>query len=317
MEICSPFRTYSHDHCATHRLIRWILHIRRTKRLFRTSRPKACDVSGYRHGFDPPKTFDISRRRSFLLFVRHLFRFSLSVAVFLASTPSDSPAISLPAGFTTEVVVGGLTSPTTIAYAPDGRLFIGQKDGRVRIFQNGNLLAADFVNISGQVNNYEDRGLLGIAVHPDFPTQPYVYLLFTYDPPGTVADGSGARVARLIRFTADSATSYNTAIPSSAVVLLGTNSVLANIGAPSSNDGVPSCENINGYVGHVPDCLPADSKTHTIGTVTFGLDGSLFVGNGDGAQASYVDKRALRTYDLDSLSGKILRIDPLNGTGVS
>ena len=288
---------------------------RRAESVPRTFLPRECEISCYRHGCDPPKSYEINRMRSFSLFVRNVFRFSLALTVILAATPSDSLAISLPAGFTSEVVVGGLTYPTTIAYAPDGRLFIGQKDGRVRVFQNGNLLAADFVNISGEVNNYEDRGLLGVAVHPNFPTQPYVYLLYTYDPPGTVADGSGARVARLIRLTANSATSYNTAIASSAVVLLGTNSVLANIGNPSSNDGVPSCENINGYVGYVPDCLPADSKTHTIGTVTFGLDGSLFVGNGDGAQASYVDHRALRTYGLDSLSGKILRIDPLNGRG--
>ena len=224
-------------------------------------------------------------------------------------------AISLPAGFTSELFVGGLAYPTTIAFAPDGRLFIGQKDGRVRVFQNGTLLAADFVNISGEVSNTGDRGLLGIAVHPNFPIQPYVYLLYTYDPPGTVADGNGARVSRLIRITADQATNYNTAVANSALVLLGSNSVLANIGNPSSHDGIPSCENINGYTGYVPDCLPADSNTHTIGTVVFGPDGSLFVGNGDGASAHYVDKRALRTLDVGSLSGKILRIDPLTGQG--
>jgi len=157
---------------------------------------------------------------------------------FLAST-QVSLAISLPAGFTSELFVGGLNYPTTIAFAPDGRLFIGQKDGRVRVFQNGTLLGADFINISSEVNNSGDRGLLGIAVHPTFPNQPYIYLLYTYDPPGTVADGGGARVSRLIRLTADPATSYNTAVANSAVVILGTNSVLANIGNPSTTDGVP------------------------------------------------------------------------------
>jgi len=232
----------------------------------------------------------------------------------LAST-QVSLAISLPAGFTSELFVGGLNYPTTITFAPDGRLFIGQKDGRVRVFQNGTLLGTDFINISSDVNNSADRGLLGIAVHPNFPNQPYIYLLYTYDPPGTVADGGGARVSRLIRLTADPAANYNTAVSNSAVVILGTNSVLANIGNPSSNDGVPSCENINGYIGYVPDCLPSDSPSHSIGTVAFGLDGALFVGNGDGAHYNYADQRALRVLETNSLSGKILRIDPITGQG--
>ena len=243
------------------------------------------------------------------------FCFLLFLVGLLLAASSNALAISLPAGFSSELFVGGLNYPTTIAFAPDGRLFIGQKDGRVRVFQNGILLAADFVNISGEVNDSYDRGLLGIAVHPNFPNQPYIYLLYTYDPPGTVANGDGARVARLQRVTADAATNYNTAVANSTVILLGTNSVLANIGNPNIRNGIPSCENINGYVGYVPDCLPADSDTHTIGTVAFGLDGSLFVSNGDGAEAGGVDKRALRTLDVGSLSGKILRIDPLTGQG--
>ncbi|MBX3325608.1 MAG: PQQ-dependent sugar dehydrogenase [Nitrospira sp.] len=224
-------------------------------------------------------------------------------------------ALSLPPGFVSEIVVPNLSSPTTIAFAPDGRMFIGQKDGRVRIFQNGALSSTDFVDLSSQVNNYWDRGLLGLAIHPNFPAQPYVYLLFTYDPPGTTDNGSGARVSRLIRLTADSATNYATAVTNSAVVLLGANSQLANIGNPLSNDGPPSCENINGFTGYVPDCLPADSPSHTIGTLIFGLDGSLFVSNGDGAHFNYTDVRALRSLEIDSLAGKILRIDPLTGQG--
>jgi len=287
--------------------------------------PREAFVSRYRHGFDPPTEPHSDSRAATLL--RCLFSskqwrsirdkscsYIFLVGLVLGSS-SHALAISLPAGFSTELFVGGLNYPTTIAFAPDGRLFIGQKDGRVRIFQNGTLLSADFINLVAEVNNTEDRGLLGIAVHPNFPSQPYVYLLYTYDPPGTVADQTGARVARLLRLTANASTGYNTAVANSGVVLLGKNSVLANIGAPSSLDGPPSCENINGYVGYVPDCLPADSQTHTIGTVTFGLDGSLFVGNGDGARAAYVDKRALRSLDLGSLAGKILRIDPLTGQG--
>ncbi len=224
-------------------------------------------------------------------------------------------AVSLPPGFVSETVVPNLASPTTIAFAPDGRMFIGQKDGRVRVFHNGAVLAADFANISAEVNNYWDRGLLGLAIHPDFPSQPYVYLLYTYDPPGAIDNGSGARVSRLIRLEADAATNYNTAVANSAVVLLGTNSLLTTIGNSLSNDGPASCENINGFTGYVPDCLPADSPSHTIGTLMFGLDGSLFVSNGDGAHFNYTDVRALRSLAVNSLAGKVLRINPLTGQG--
>ncbi|GEM_PF-1343819 len=159
--------------------------------------------------------------------------------------------------------------------------------------------------------NYWDRGLLGIAVHPDFPNTPYVYLLYTYDPPGTTDNGGGARVARLLRVTADPANT-NVAIPGSGVVILGTNSTFANIGNPNNNGGAPSCQSGASFI---QDCIAADSPSHTIGTLAFGTDGSLFVSSGDGAHFSYTDARALRSLDIDSLNGKILRINPITGEG--
>ena len=224
---------------------------------------------------------------------------------------SVNAAPVFPPGFISEAVVTNLTGPTTITFAPDGRMFIGQKDGRVRVFQDGVLLPTDFINISAQVNNNRDRGLLGIAIHPDFPNTPYVYLLFTYDPPGTVPDGGGARVSRLLRVSANP-NNTNVALPGSEVVLLGTNSTFANIGNPNNNDGPASCESGGVYV---QDCIAADSPSHTIGTVTFGTDGSLFVSSGDGAHFNYTDVRALRSLSVDSLNGKILRINPLTGQG--
>ena len=79
----------------------------------------------------------------------------------LVLTPNPvSAATILPAGFVSESVVTGLTGPTTVAFAPDGRMFIGQKDGHVRVFQNGALLPTDFIDLSAEVNTYWDRGLL-------------------------------------------------------------------------------------------------------------------------------------------------------------
>lgn len=251
------------------------------------------------------------------------FRKVLVIATLLALIVSVLPAgdvraaPTFPAGFVSETVVSGLTGPTTIAFAPDGRMFIGQKDGRVRVFQNGVLLPTDFINISSQVNNYWDRGLLGLAIHPDFPNTPYVYLLYTYDPPGTTDNGGGGRVSRLLRVTADPSNT-NVALPNSGVVILGTNSTAANIGDVNgvNNYNLQSCWNTASST-YVQDCIAADSPSHTIGTLIFGTDGSLFVSSGDGAHFNNVDKRALRALDVNSLNGKVLRIDPITGAGLS
>jgi glucose/arabinose dehydrogenase len=245
----------------------------------------------------------------------------LAVGLLFTSISAMAAPI-LPPGFVNETAVAGLSLPTGMAWAPDGRMFITLKDGRVLVFQNGQLLPTPFIDISNQVNNYGDRGLLGIAIHPNFPTTPYVYLLFTYDPPdlpgGPAApdgpDGSGERVNRLIRVSA-LATDTNVADPASEVVILGKNSTLANIANPASIEGAdptPSCDN-NGQP--LDDCLPSDSSSHSIGTVAFGTDGSLYVSNGEGATFINPDVRALRAQNLDSLGGKILRINPETGLG--
>jgi glucose/arabinose dehydrogenase len=247
----------------------------------------------------------------------------LAIGLFFTSI-SAMAASTLPPGFISETVVTGLSSPTNMAWTPDGRIFITLKEGRVLVFQNGQLLPTAFIDISKEVNDYGDRGLLGIAVHPNFPTTPYVYLLYTYDPPGLAGgpgapdgpDGSGERVSRLMRVSA-LATDTNVADLSSEVVILGKNSTLANIADPASAeaaDPTPSCDN-NGQP--IDDCLASDSSSHSIGTVAFGTDGSLFVSNGEGSTFINPDLRALRAQNLDSLSGKILRINPETGLGYS
>ena len=235
----------------------------------------------------------------------------------IAAAP-QAPDATLPAGFTEDILITGLTNPTAVAWTPDGRMLIAQKNGVVRVYAGGALLPTPFVDISSQVNNIWDRGLLGIAVHPDFPTTPYVYLLYTYDPPEVVGntglggpDGLGARVSRLLRVTADP-NNLNVALPGSELVILGTNSIYANIGNPNNRSTAepPSCQ--NGAI-FTWDCLPSDSPSHTIGTLRFAPDGSLYVGNGDGADFSGVDPRAVRVQSVDSLAGKIMRINPLTG----
>ncbi len=92
-------------------------------------------------------------------------------------------------------MVLGLDRPTSFALLPDGRILIAEKSGVVRVAQDGQLLPDPFIDISTEVNDSSDRGLLGIAVHPDWPNTPYVYLAYTYDPPEIKdRNPAGARV---------------------------------------------------------------------------------------------------------------------------
>ena len=190
---------------------------------------------------------------------------------------------------------------------------------------NGRLNAEPFIDISDQVNAASDRGLLDIAIHPDFTNNPYVYLLYTYDPPEVFnntgeagPDGKNNRAARLTRVTADASTNYTTAIPGSEVVLLGKNSTWDNFNgfANSTTDFDEPAAGLLPDGTYLEDILVADSESHTIGAVEFGPDGALYVSNGDGASYNRLDPRATRVQDIDSLSGKVLRIDPITGAGL-
>ncbi len=235
---------------------------------------------------------------------------------------SDTPPDVAP---TATTVIDGLNLPTAIEWTPDGdKMFIAEKNGVVRVYENNQILDSPFIDISPQVN--EIRGLLDIAIHPDFDNNPYVYLLYAYDPPDTFAfdglagpDGSGNRAARLTRVTADAATNFRTAVPGSEVILLGKNSTWKNFNAfvDSTIDLDEPPAGILPDGTNLQDFLNADSESHTIGSVEFGLDGSLFVSNGDGTSYNQLDARTTRVQDIDNLSGKILRVDPLTGEGLT
>lgn len=219
---------------------------------------------------------------------------------------------NLPYGFIQEGVTVGLNLPTSFALAPDGRIFIAEKAGRVRVFHNGELLSDPFIDITTEVNDAADRGLMGIAVDPAWPRRPYVYLAFVYDPP-EIKDRNpgGARVSRVVRLSADVA-NLNVAVPGSGVVLVGTNSTAAHVGNPDQGDAEPfSC--LDGGGQPVRDCIATEGTAHTINMLKFGPEGALYVSVGDGIVNSRGNARAL---DINSLNGKILRVDPDTGGGL-
>ena len=76
----------------------------------------------------------------------------------------------------------GLTNPTTVRFASDGRVFVAEKSGLIKVFDSLSDPTPDtFADLRTQVHNFWDRGLLGLALDPNFPAQPYVYVLYTYD----------------------------------------------------------------------------------------------------------------------------------------
>ncbi|XXF80369.1 PQQ-dependent sugar dehydrogenase [Myxococcaceae bacterium GXIMD 01537] len=104
----------------------------------------------------------------------------------------QAPASLVPPQFTDTLFAGNLESATAMAFAPDGRLFICEQAGRLRVVENGVLLATPFLTVS--TTDSGERGLLGVAFDPNFPTEPYVYVYYTV--PGTTVHN------RISRFTA-------------------------------------------------------------------------------------------------------------------
>ena len=86
-------------------------------------------------------------------------------------------AQTLPADFSRVLVDDGLLSPTAFAFLPDGRIVVTQQEGALRVIKNGNLLTTPAITIT--VTSAGERGLIGIAVDPDFTTNQYVYLYYT------------------------------------------------------------------------------------------------------------------------------------------
>jgi glucose/arabinose dehydrogenase len=93
-----------------------------------------------------------------------------------------APAVAVPPGFYDQPVASGIGSPTAMAFAPDGRLFVCRQNGELRVIRDGRLLPDEFIDLA--VDSNGERGLLGVAFDPDFGTTPYVYVYYTVPGPG-------------------------------------------------------------------------------------------------------------------------------------
>jgi glucose/arabinose dehydrogenase/PKD repeat protein len=266
---------------------------------------------------------------------RHGFALLLAWVAALACSQSAQAAPTLPGGFQESVVFSGLTNPTNVAFSPDGKIFVAEKSGLIKSFDDfDDTTPTTVADLSDEVDNYWDRGLLGLAVDPGFATgRPYLYALYTRDaelggnpqrwgspgvvsdpcptPPGPLNDGCVAS-ARLSRLTI-----------AGGVMTAQT---------PLITDW----------------CIQYPS--HSIGDLAFGPDGALYVSGGDGATWSFTDYGqqgdplnpcgdppggagaaltpptaeggSLRSQDVRTqgdptgLDGTILRVDPDTGAGL-
>lgn len=179
---------------------------------------------------------------------------------------------TLPPGFSQLLVVNGISAPTVMAHAPDGRIFVAQQTGSLRVIKNGALLSTPFVTLS--VSAAGERGLIGIALDPGFASNGYVYLYYTM--PTTPVRN------RISRFTADG----DVALAGSEVVVLDLDplSVATNHNggalafghdeklyvAVGDNASGPNAQNLNTYHGKIlrinPDgSAPEDNPFNTVG----------------------------------------------------
>ena len=109
---------------------------------------------------------------------------------------AQTPALS------TEAVLRGLEAPWAIDFAPDGRIFLTERPGRIRIARDGQLQTAPWMTL--EVADVSEAGLLGLALDPQFAQNRFVYVAYTY------RSASGRLVNRLVRLRDDPATGRGT-----------------------------------------------------------------------------------------------------------
>ena len=190
----------------------------------------------------------------------------------------------MPAGFSDQLVTI-VQSPTAVAWTPDGRMLINSKEGALRIYENGALLPDPALDLSSVICADSERGLLGLAVDPDFATNHHIYVYYTFKKHGSCPsrDIAHTPVNRVSRFVLNDDDTVD--IDSETVLI----------------DNIPSVDGV-----------------HNAGDIDFGRDGNLYVSVGDSGcdwrwqtSSCYLNNDASR--DLSILSGKILRITSNGG----
>lgn len=264
--------------------------------------------------------------------VRRLPRALLALCLAtLAPAAAGQAFTGLPGHFEVLTLPGTFNVPVGLCFADDGTLFLLEKPGVVRVLSDaGSQQPLPFLDLSAEVNNDWDRGLLGIALHPGFVPDggatSWVYLLYTVSPVPPADNGFNQNnkysFSRLTRWRAVTNGASIVADLASRQVLLG--------------NQLPD--------GSVPDAIASLHNSHSNGSLRFADDGTLLLATGDGAHYDFQDnggadnpgfddfvhpqtllkgptpkiqdEGAFRSLDPRSLAGKVLRIDPATGLGL-
>ncbi|GAB3988176.1 hypothetical protein GCM10028807_10260 [Spirosoma daeguense] len=253
----------------------------------------------------------------------------LSLSLLLLVSASLTWGQSLPTGFNNSLVLNGYTTPMGTVFSADGKqLFVWDKAGRVWVsVWNGVQYVkqtAVVLDISPEVGNWRDFGLASICLDPNFATNGLIYLFYVVDRHHLMNFGTAsynaatndylkATISRVTRYKLVQTNNVFTADVASRKVLLG----------ETKSTGIPLTH-----------------ESHAGGTILFGADGTLLVSTGDNASYNVVDKGSssdtywqtaindgimrpnenvgsFRSQMITSLCGKILRLDPNTGDGVS
>ena len=196
------------------------------------------------------------------------------VAGVVVALPPTEPAhaATLPAGFTSTPVMTGLTLPTAMAFSPDGKVYVAQKNGVVKVYPSASSNSGTtFVNLGSRVYNNYDRGLLGLTVDPrlgDGSNHDFVYVLYAKDaPPG--------QTPPVWRDDCPSPPGPHT----DGCVVSGT---LSRI--PVNANGTAGAEQVI-----IDNQWCQQYTSHSVGHLAFGPDGYLYVSGGEGASYSNAD----------------------------
>jgi glucose/arabinose dehydrogenase len=197
---------------------------------------------------------------------------ALLVGGLVAVAPEPSADAALPPGFTSTPVMSGLTLPTAIGFSPDGKVYVAEKSGIIRVYPNASSSTGTvFKDLSAKVFDGWDRGLLGLTVDPRLgngTNHDFVYALYSRDaPPGV------------------NPPYWNDRCPTPP----GPHTDGCVIGGTLSRIPV----NANGTAG--VEQIIIDNEwcqqftSHSVGHIEFGPDGNLYVTGGEGASYDNAD----------------------------
>jgi glucose/arabinose dehydrogenase/Ca2+-binding RTX toxin-like protein len=206
------------------------------------------------------------------------------VALVIVERPAE--AATLQPGFEDQLLASApaLSKPIALAFTPDGRMLVATQPGQLRVYKNGQLLQTPALNISSKICANSERGMLGVAVDPNFdaqvPGDDFVYVYYTYNKFGVCPTGQPTNVSnpvnRVSRF-----------VMSGDTVDLATEKILI-------------------------DNIPSPNGNHNAGDLHFGKDGYLYVTVGDGGCDYKGDSGCAGANDASRdrhiLLGKVLRI---------